>query len=160
MPAHDGRKLYDQQDARPSGPQAAEGQPEQPIPLVQPGARVVGFADDHLLPQGGKLKSEVVPRTEECAEPGEESQEELGHPDSLHDGFDGKMVRVQVAHFTSRPDFEDTQVLPCAFGLSRARCSITATTRFRQATAKSPDPSHSHLSAVVGSTLDALRAGK
>jgi|ERR1039458_1460926 hypothetical protein len=62
------------------------------------------------MTQGDKLKSEVVPRAEECAEPGKENQEEPSQRDSLHDWFDGKMVWVQVAHSTSRPDFDDTQI--------------------------------------------------
>jgi hypothetical protein len=44
------------------------------------------------MAQGGKLKSEVVPRTEEYAEPGEEHQEEASHRDSLPDSLDGKMI--------------------------------------------------------------------
>jgi hypothetical protein len=69
MPAHDGLRLYDQQRARPSGPQAPEGEPKKPIPPGQLGSRVLAFENGDLMTQGNKLKSEIVPRGEECAQP-------------------------------------------------------------------------------------------
>ena len=68
-----------------SWPQAPEGQPEQAIPSAQVGSRVLAFENSELMTQGDKLKSEVMPRAEERAEPREEGWEKRGHRNSLHD---------------------------------------------------------------------------
>jgi hypothetical protein len=54
-------------------------------PSTQLGSGVLAFEHAHLLPQGRKLKSESMPRAEECAEPSKESLEKPGHRNSLHD---------------------------------------------------------------------------
>jgi hypothetical protein len=43
------------------------------------------FENGELMTQGEKLKSEVIPRAEERAEPREKSREKPGHRNSLHD---------------------------------------------------------------------------
>jgi len=90
MPAHDRLRLHDQQDARPFWPQATEGEPEEAIPPAQLGSRVLVFENGELMTQGDKLKSEVIPRAEERAEPSKESREKPGHRNRLHDGFNLK----------------------------------------------------------------------
>ena len=49
MPADDGLGLHDDQDAGPTGPEAAEGGPEEPVPRVQDWPRPFAFEHRDLL---------------------------------------------------------------------------------------------------------------
>jgi hypothetical protein len=65
--------------------QRRESQPEEAIPPAQLGSRVLAFENGDLMTQRDKLKSEVIPRAEENAEPSKEGREKPGHRNSLHD---------------------------------------------------------------------------
>jgi hypothetical protein len=79
MPGDNGFWFDDHQDVAPSEPKTAERNPKYSILGSQPGARRFSFEYAQLLTEGKDLKTEIVARTEECAEAGEQTDEKCNH---------------------------------------------------------------------------------
>lgn len=79
MLGDDGLWFDDNQDLAPCRPQAAKQNPKYSILDLQPGARNSSLEHAQLLTQGKDLKTEVVARTEESAQAGEETEKEWNH---------------------------------------------------------------------------------
>jgi hypothetical protein len=67
MPRHHRIRVHHDQKAGPSGPQTAEGNPEQSVEALYTRSRLLAFKHDQLLAQRRDLQTEAVPGDEECA---------------------------------------------------------------------------------------------
>ena len=74
MPGDHGFWFDDNQDVAPCRPKAAEQSPKYSILDSQPRVRLFSLEYTQLLTEGKNLKGEVVARTEECAEAGEDEK--------------------------------------------------------------------------------------
>ena len=79
MPADDGLGLHDDQDAGPTGPEAAEGGPEEPVPRVQDWPRPFAFEHRDLLSEGEDFEGRIGSTAEEDTDHGEDGDDELGY---------------------------------------------------------------------------------
>ena len=79
MPAHDGLGLHDDQDVGPTGPEAAEGGPEEPVQGVQGWPRSLAFKQRDLLSEGKDFEGRVGSTAEEDTDHGEDGEDELRH---------------------------------------------------------------------------------
>ena len=79
VPADDGLRFQCYQNLGPSGPDAVQGNPEQPIQRIQPRTWSFPLEKDELLPQGEDLQSGVIPTAEENSDSGQKSEDELEH---------------------------------------------------------------------------------
>ena len=74
MPGDHGFWFDDNQDVAPCRPKAAKQSPKYPILDSQPRVRLFPLEYTQLLTEGKNLKGEVVARTEESAEAGEDEK--------------------------------------------------------------------------------------
>ena len=72
-------RFDDDQDVAPCRPDAAEQDPKYSILDSQSRVRLFSLEYAQLLTEGKDLKAEVVARTEECAEAGEEADKKWNH---------------------------------------------------------------------------------
>jgi hypothetical protein len=79
MPGDNGFRFDDDQDVAPCRPEAAEQDPKYSILDSQPRVRLFSLEYAQLLTEGKDLEAEVVARTEECAEAGEEADKKWNH---------------------------------------------------------------------------------
>ena len=79
MPGDNGFRFDDHQDVAPSGPKAAEQNPQYSILGSQPRVRLLSPEYAQLLTEGKDLEAEVVAGTEENAEAGDEPDERWNH---------------------------------------------------------------------------------
>ena len=79
MPGDNGFWLNDDQDKAPCRPKTAEQNPKYSILGSQSRARNFSLQYAQLLTEGKDLETEVVARTEESAEAGEQSDEKSNH---------------------------------------------------------------------------------
>src|SRR5215471_7871132 len=79
MPADDGLRLDNQEDIGPTGPEAAEGGPEEAVARIQGRPRSLAFEHGDLLAQSEDLQRCVASRTEENTECTQHSEEQLDH---------------------------------------------------------------------------------
>jgi hypothetical protein len=79
MPADNRLWFDDNQDVAPRRPKTAEQNPKYSIPDSQPRARMFSLEYTQLLTEGKDLKAQVVARTEEGAEAGEQADEKWNH---------------------------------------------------------------------------------
>ena len=79
MPRYHAFWFDDNQDVAPCRPKAAEQNPKHSILDSQPGARLFSLEYTQLLTEGKNLEAEVVARTKECAEVGDEADKKWNH---------------------------------------------------------------------------------
>ena len=79
IPGDHGFWFDDNQDVAPCRPKAAEQSPEYSILDSQPRVRLFSLEYTQLLTESKNLKREVVARTEECAEAGDEADKKWNH---------------------------------------------------------------------------------
>ena len=79
MPGDNGFWFDNNQDVAPCRPKAAEQNPKYSILDSQPRVRLFSLEYTQLLTEGKDLKGEVVARTEESAEAGEEADKKWNH---------------------------------------------------------------------------------
>ena len=79
MRADYGLRFHCYQNLGSSGPDAVQGNPEQPIQPIQPRTWSFPLEKDELLPQSEDLKRDVIPAAEENSDSGQESEDELEH---------------------------------------------------------------------------------
>ena len=79
MPGDNGFRFYNDQDGAPCRPKAAEQDPKYSILDSQPRVKLFSLEYAQLLTEGKDLKAEIVARTEECAEAGDEADKKWNH---------------------------------------------------------------------------------
>ena len=79
MPADEGFGLHDDQDVGPTGPEAAEGGPEEPVQGIQGWPRPFAFEHGDLLSEGEDFEGRIGPTAEEDTDHGEDGEDELRH---------------------------------------------------------------------------------
>lgn len=83
MPADGGLRFANYENLGPPGPDATQGGPEQPAPLIQPRAWAFplehGWSTATCMPQSEDLNCSVMPSAEEDSASDQESKDELEH---------------------------------------------------------------------------------
>ena len=83
MPTDDSFGLDDDEGFGPTGPTAAEGNPEDPIQTVQLGPGTLAFERGELLPQGQDLESGITPSLKEHAERGKAGEDRFDEHEAI-----------------------------------------------------------------------------
>jgi hypothetical protein len=79
MPADNGLRLHDDQDALPTRPKTTQSTPEEAVEGVQRRAGPLAFQHSNLLSKGKDFESRVAAPAEENAYGGEDGEDELLH---------------------------------------------------------------------------------
>jgi hypothetical protein len=83
------------QDIGPTGPEAAECGPEEPVQRVQRWPRPCAFEYGELLPKGENFQGRIPSTTEENADHGEDSEDEFRHGFTLVTWRNARWARPQ-----------------------------------------------------------------
>jgi hypothetical protein len=79
VPADHGLGLHDDENLGPARPNLTEARPEEPVQPIQPGTGSLPLEHGDLLSEGENLEGGVTATTEEDANGGQESKDELEH---------------------------------------------------------------------------------
>lgn len=102
MPADDGFGLHDHQDVGPTGPDAAQGSPEEPGRAAQGWPRPSAFEYGDLPPEGKDFERSVASTAEEDADGAEERKDEFHHQHMVVACRDAAASAAQRLHTATR----------------------------------------------------------
>ena len=84
MPTDHGLRLHDDQNIRPSRPNAPQSGPEEPVETVEGWSRPFSFEDGNLLAKREYLKSGTGARANEDADCGQKCRNQVQHESTVY----------------------------------------------------------------------------